>query len=255
MTTQDTNKTAFLDTNALIRLFGFWEACGVAKVSMDSVIDWKDLRCKLKGNRIPIVGAFEEGDFGEVRDGLSCFKNLYQAKRTYDYFTCQVSRSEMHRVILNSRAAEGLIRRRVPRSLRNKRPLIVHRTVLKNADYRAIDDQLVECFECLSLDHGIKIPDLEESGSGVTVTNILLAAKAIWSRVLMETMDAYIYAAAIECEADYFLTADAALIDAANEINNPSGEWTYVEQALRKALGKPKAFKFPKAIRPSRSFT
>ena len=27
MTTQGMKKTAFLDTNALIRLFGFWEAC------------------------------------------------------------------------------------------------------------------------------------------------------------------------------------------------------------------------------------
>ena len=204
MTTQGANKIAFLDTNALIRLFGFWEACEVAKVSMDSVMDWKDLRCKLKGNRIPIVGAFEKGDFGELRDGLVCFKSLYQARGTYDYFTCQVSHSEMHRTILSSRATEKLSRRRVPWSLRNKRPLIVHRTVLKNADYREIDDQLNEFFECLSLDHGIKIPNLEESGFGVTAATILVTAKAIWSRVLIETMDAYIYAAAVECEADFF---------------------------------------------------
>ena len=251
MTTQGMKKTAFLDTNALIRLFGFWEACEVAKVSMDSVMDWKDLRRKLKGNRIPIVGAFEEGDFGEVRDGLVCFKSLYQARGTYDYFTCQVSHSEMHRTILSSRAAEKLRLRRVPWSLRNKRPLIVHRTVLKNADYKVIDDQLNEFFECLSLDHGIKIPNLEESGSGVTAATILVTAKAIWSRILIETMDAYIYAAAVECEADFFLSGDSALRQAAIELNNRSGEWAYAERALRKALGKPTNFRFPKGVRPS----
>lgn len=251
MTTQGMKKTAFLDTNALIRLFGFWEACEVAKVSMDSVTDWKDLRCKLKGNRIPIVGAFEEGDFGEVRDGLVCFKSLSQARCTYDYFTCQVSHSEMHRTILSSRATEKMSRRRVPRSLRNKRPLIVHRTVLKNEDYRVIDDQMNEFFECLSIDHGIRIPNLEESSSGVTATTILMTAKAIWSRVLIETMDAYIYAAAVECEADFFLTGDSALRQAAINLNKPSGEWTFAERALRKALGKPTNFRFPKGVRLS----
>lgn len=248
MTTQGINKTAFLDTNALIRLFGFWEVCESAKISMDSVSDWQDLRSRLKGNRIPMVGAFEEGDFGEVREGLRCFKSLYQAKGAYDYFTCQVSQSEMHRTILSSRATEKMSRRRVPRTLRNKRPLIVHRRALKNADYAAIDNQLKEFFECLSIDHGIKIPILEESGSGVTATTILETAKAIWSRVLIETLDAYIYAAAVECEADFFLTGDSALRQAAINLNNPSGEWAFAESALRRAIGKPTNFRFPKGV-------
>ncbi len=248
MTTQGVNKIAFLDTNALIRLFGFWEACEVAKVSMDSVMDWKDLRCKLKGNRIPVVGAFEEGDFGEVRGGLGCFKSLYQAKSNCDYFTCQVSHSEMHRTILSSRATEKLSRRRVPWSLRNKRPLIVHRTVLKNTDYNIIDDQLNEFFECLSIDHGIKIPNVEESGFGVTAATILVTAKAIWSRILIETLDAYIYAAAVECEADFFLSGDSALRRAAIKLNNPSGEWIHAERAIRRALGKPTNFRFPQGV-------
>lgn len=251
MTTQGINKTAFLDTNALIRLFGFWEVCESANVSMDSLKDLQDLRSKLKGNRIPIAGAFEGGDFGEVREGLGCFKNLCRARGSYDYFTCQVSRSEMHRTILSSRATEKMSRRRVPRTLRNKRPLIVHRTALKNADYTAIDNQLNEFFECLSLDHGIKIPNLEESGLGVTASTILVTAKAIWSRVLIETLDAYIYAAAVECEADFFLTGDSALRQAAINLNNPSGEWTYAERALRRAIGKPTNFKFPKGVKLS----
>lgn len=248
---QGTNKTAFLDTNALIKLFGFGEACEVAKVSMNSVSDWKDLRSKLKGNRVPIVGAFEEGDFGEVRDGLACFQSLFRARGTYDYFTCQVSSSEMHRTILSFRAIEKMSRRRVPRSLRNKRPLIVHRTVLQNSDYREIDDQLNEFFECLSLDHGIKIPNLEESNTGATATTIIVTARAIWSRVLIETMDAYIYGAAVECEADFFLTGDFALRQAATRLSNPSGEWTHTASALRKALGKPMNYRFPQGVRLS----
>ena len=218
---------------------------------MDSVMCWQDLRSELRGKRIPIVGAFEAGDFGGVSDGLKCFQSLYQVRADYDFLTCQVSLAEMHRAILNSRAAESMIRRRVPWSLRNKRPLIVHRTVLKNRDYTAIDDQLREFFDCLSLDHGIKIQELEVSGYGVAVEDILLTAKAIWSRVLMETMDAYIFAAAIECEADFFLTGDSVLRQAVTKLNNPTDEWTFVERAIRNALGKSRTFKFPMGVAPS----
>ena len=53
----------------------------------------------------------------------------------------------------------------------------------------------------------------------------LWSPQEIWSRILTQTMDAYIYAAAIACEADYFLTSDQALRDTANKINSPDEEW------------------------------
>ena len=255
MTTPVTTKTAFLDTNALVLLFGFWEACKIADVAMDSVASWQDLRTELEAKGMSSVDSFKSDDFKIISDGLRCFENLSDVKGSFDYFSCQVSCSELHHVILASEADESLIRRRVPWSVRKKRPLVVFRTALENSDYDRIERQLDNFFDTLLHEQRINIRILEESGYGPTVASILQTAKAIWSRLLIETMDAYIYAAAIECEADYFLTADSALIQATNSLNNPSAEWQHVEQALRDALGKPSAFKFPKGVRPSRPFT
>ena len=241
-------KTAFLDTNALVRLFGFWDTCQVAKVGMDSVSSWQDLRTALRGRRIPIIDDFKSDDFGDISSGLRCFTSLDRAKTSYDYFSCQVCLSEMHHVILSSKAVEGLIRRRISRSLIDKRPLVVYRAVLKNKDYSLIHEKLDEFFETLRLDHQIDIQILEKTSYGSSTSSILETAEAIWSRVLTETMDAYIFAAAVECEADYIVTADAALRQVSDNLNNPSDEWKYAARALRKKLGKSSTYRFPRGI-------
>ncbi len=248
MTTPVTTKTAFLDTNALLRLFGFWEACDIAKISMSSVASWGDLKTALKKGKNPIIDAFGRDAFGDIRQGLDCFKELNKAKKDCDYFSSQVCLSEMHRVILTSKATERLNLHRVPMSLMSKRPLLVHRIILKNSDYEQIEQLLKSFFDTLLIGHQINIQILEKSGSDDVITSILETAKAFWSRVLTETMDAYIYAAAIECHADFFLTGDFALREAAKSLSNPTGEWMSVAQALREALDKPKDFKFPEGV-------
>lgn len=248
MTKSNVKKTAFLDTNALVRLFGFWDTCQVAKVNMDSVGSWQDLRTALKGKRIPIIDEFKNDDFGDVSSGLRCFTSLNQAKTNYDYFSCQVCRSEMHHVILSSRAVEGLIRRRISRSLISKRPLVIYRTVLKNKDYVLIHEKLSDFFETLRQDYQIDIQILENTSYGSPASSVFETAEAIWSRVLIETMDAYIYAAAVLCEADYIVTADAALRQVSDSLNNPSDEWKFVAQALRRKLGKSATYRFPRGI-------
>lgn len=243
-------RTAFLDTNALLHLFSFWEACEIASVRMDAVASWQALRTALGKKRVPIAGRFEKNDFDNLWDGLRCFRNMDAVKGGYDFFSCLVCRSELHRVVLAAKAADGLRRRRIPNSLSNKRPLIVYRRVLTNPDYAKINKQLEDFFEALRVVYAIDIRIVEDHSTGplVQAETIFDTARELWSRVLTETMDAYIYAAAIEVEADYFLTSDAALRGAARDLSNPTGEWVFVARGLRVALSRPTKFKFPDGV-------
>ena len=215
---------------------------------MSSVNSWQDLRNAMEDQGVAIIEKFTKRDFEDVANGLSSFTNLNQAKGFCDYFSCQVSRSEMHNVILTAKAEDGMIRQRVSKSLRNKRPLLLYRAVLDNTDYEQIQEQLKNFFDTLYEDHGINIQFLEKRRHGPTVTSILDTAEAIWAHLLTETMDAYIYAAALESRADYFVTADSALRQAANNLRSSSGEWAEVAQALRQALGNPEDFTFPEGV-------
>ena len=215
---------------------------------MDSVGGWEDLRDAMKKGGIAIIDAFTRRDFEDIGSGLNCFTSLDQAKASCDYFSCQVSRSEMHHVILAAKAEDELIRQRVSKSLRSKRPLLLYRAILDNTDYVQIQEQLRDFFDTLYEEHGINIQIIEKSEHGPTATSVLHTAEVVWSHLLTETMDGYIYAAALECRADYFITADANLRQAANDLRQTSGEWANVAQALREALGNPADFKFPEGV-------
>ena len=119
-------RLAFLDTNALVNLFTFWEACQIARVSLSSVSGWEFLRQDLASATAPIVSALRSNDFQPVQTGLQCFQRLDAAKTDFGFLCCQVSRSELHHVLLSATASEELHRHKVPRSLANKRPLIVY---------------------------------------------------------------------------------------------------------------------------------
>ena len=261
MTTPVTTRTVFIDTNVLVRLFGFWEACQIAKTPMSSVNSWKELRDALKVEGVTIIEKFTKKDFEDVANGLSNFTSLNQAKESCDFFTCQVSRSEMHHVILASKAEDSLIRQRVSKSLRSKRPLVLYRSVLDDSAYDQIHKQLKCFFDTLYEVHNINIQIIERIRHGPTTTSILEIAEAVWSHILTETMDAYIYAAAIECRADFFFTTDSALIQATNSLRSSSGEWADVARALREALIRLKVldetedFNFPQGVNHRHPFT
>ena len=242
-------RTAFLDTNALLQIFAFWEACKVSQVSMDAVKSWQQLQTFGLGNG---------DDFEDIKNGMKCFQRLDQAKEDCNYFSCQVCRSEMHRVILDACALEGLIRKKVPFSVRNKRPLIVYRRVLEDEDYETINEQVNKLFEDLRVTHNIDIKILEERahGMGVSSEQIFQTAQVLWSHVLIETMDAYIYAAAIQCLADYFLTSDGALKNMINGLYSASGDWKLVANDLKVKLKShlPDNVVFPKGISPHKCF-
>lgn len=228
-------KTAFMDTNALLRMFMFWEACQMASTAMVDVEDWRKLQTALKEKDRPIMDQFNSGDFGPIQNGLQCFNALYKAQPSYNYFSCQISRAEMHRVLLSAHAHEEMNRHRIPLSLQQSRPLILHKKILNDSDYQNIEHQIKEFFETLRRDYKIDIKNVEDDrhGDSASTEDILLVAQEIWSRILTQTMDAYIYAAAIACEADYFLTSDQALRDTANKISSPDEEWKEVAEALQ----------------------
>lgn len=243
-------KLAFLDTNALVKLFTFWEACQIAKVSLSSVSGWQSLRQDLANATTPLVSSLESADFDSVQMGYRCFQRLDAAKTDFGFLCCQVSRSELHHVLLSATASEELHRHRVPRSLANKRPLIVHQLALPSNAYAEIESQIDEFFETMSDAYSIDIKVLEDPRHSYHVSSeeIFETARKIWSHVLMETMDSYIFAAAIQADADCLITSDAALRNTVNGIQQGQGEWQDVASALEAALDGNHAFSFPRGL-------
>lgn len=221
-------KTTFLDTNALVHLFLFWDACQVADCALDTVTSWQQLRTDNVSRR---------GDFKDVILGMQCFQNLHDAKEQFQYFTCQVCRSEMHRVILDHSAMETLISHMVPFSARRKRPLIIFRRGLESTDYDSIEGKLRSFFDQLRVDYAVDIKTLEDGhGADVSSELILSTAQTLWSHVLMETMDSYIFAASIQCVSDVILTSDLAFREMVNGLYHGSNEWSNVASELKSKL-------------------
>ena len=128
-------KIAFLDTNALINLFCFWEACNAAGAKLDSVASWSALKAALKG-RNKFAADLNSEDASAVGVGMKCFQSLSSGSGIYQYYSSMVCRSEMHHVVLESLGMERLVRRRIPHGLRVKRPQVLYRRALESRDYR-----------------------------------------------------------------------------------------------------------------------
>ena len=239
--TQRWPRIAFLDTNALLHMFGFWQTCDWTGIEMGGIQDINQLKLELERRNAPYIQAFRDPDFQSVTTGLKCFRALKMAKERYEFFSSQVCRSEMHRVTLSAHAHEGFHRNRVPLSLQQSKPLILYRTVLTNADYQTIDGKINQFYTVLKEDHEIDIKYIEdETNWDINLTEeILRTAQAIWSHMLIETMDAYIYSAAIAARADYFLTSDQALRATANNLWRPDNRWREVADRLRNMLESP----------------
>jgi len=250
--TQVTWKSAFLDTNALVALFSYWQVCTSNRITLDSVVSLQDLKAKL-GARIRLAKEIPADDYDPIRVGMRCFQNLTAARDRYLFYTSALCRSELHHVVLTSIASERLTRRRVPHALRVKRPQIIYRRALETSDYSTCATQLDEFIESLRLDYSVAIQEVEDPGSGAVATfeTILEAARHVWSRVLIEVMDAYIFAAALMAEVDVFVTADEALRDALSKLNEPSTLWKAAARSLNIALGKGQSEALPIAMRPT----
>ncbi len=243
------SKSAFLDTNALVSLFEFREVCNVAGLSLTSVTDWLTLKTALQKKNI-FASELNKDDAGIVFIGMKNFQKLSNNSQSYQFYSSTVCRSEMHHVLLEALGLERLLQRKVPRGLRVKRPQVLYRRALRSSDYTALQSALSEFFESLRLDYGIDIVEVERTSPGTTVRvdDVWSTAQELWSRVLIEVIDSYIYAAAVEIEADAFVTSDGSLYDALARLNKPQGEWVSLVTSLKEALGKPINAALPQPI-------
>ena len=248
-------KSAFLDTNALLNVFDFWKACHAANVPLDAVTDWAALKTAL-GKDHCFSSQISASDARNVKMGIVCFKNLTGNKGNYQYYTSSVCRSELHHVLLDALASERLVIRKIPHRLRVIRPQILYRKALESSDYSELQCDLDGFFETLRVDYGIDIVEAEQSAPGTTVSfeDVWNTAREVWSRILIDVMDSYIYAAAVELQADFFVTSDGSLIDALEHLCKPSGEWVLVTRSLKGALGKPECASLPLPIKPTGQF-
>ncbi len=247
-------KSAFLDTNPLINMFDLWKTCSYAGVQLDTVADWATLKAALaRKNRT--TAQISARDAHDVKMGIDCFRNLEGRKESYQYYTSSICRSEMHHVVLDDLASERLVKRKIPHRLRVRRPQVLYRRALESGDYLELQRDLDNFFESLRVDYGIDIVEVEQSSAGTTVTveDVWNTARAVWSRVLMDVMDSYIYAAAVEIEADVFMTSDGSLLEALANLRNPSGDWVSLTRSLKRALGMPASASLPLPMRPQLS--
>ncbi|MDE0234789.1 MAG: hypothetical protein OXM62_07255 [bacterium] len=246
--------TAFLDTNVLVRLFQFWDACQTAQIRLDAISDWENLKAALAAASVA-TGALNGIDADYVKLGMKAFQHLQTSAGDYRYVSSRVCRSEMHHVLLEGRGLEHLKLQGVPHSLRVKRPQVLYRVALNEQDYMHLDTQLETFRTALSLDYSLEVTDVEDSSVdfGVSPDGIWDDAQAIWSHILMEVMDAYLCAAAIRIKADVFITADTSLRDALNRIRDPDSDWATLAASLKRALSMKPTEELPLPLRPGRA--
>jgi len=152
----------------------------------------------------------------------------------WDFFTSQVCLSEMRHTLLEDRASERLIGLRVPYRLRRERPLILYRRSLSEDDYSNLEGEVSNFFEHL-IDYGITIQTAEEKATNFA--DVAIVAEKIWSHVLFEVMDAFVYASAVTSMADILITRDGPFRDVVHRLSNPpDAEWRSIRDSLNKVL-------------------
>ena len=240
-----------MDTNALVDIFELWEACNAAEVKLDDVGTWGELKAALE-QKDELASRISREETGRLPSSIGFFKNLKDNSGTHLYYSSIVCRSEMHHVLLESTAFEHLVIHHIPHRLRIKRPQVLFRRALQASDYRNIQDNLNDFFDGLKIDYGIDIVDVERTSSTTSITfeSIMRNAQELWSRILIEVMDSYIYAAAIEIKSDAFITSDGPLFDTLDNLNNPNSEWVSISESLKGALAIPEGASLPRPMKP-----
>ena len=184
------------------------------------------------------MSSLNRADAAFVKQGLTSFKNLSASAESYQYVSSHVAWSELHHVVLEACGLEELTRRLVPHNLRNKRPQVLYRVALEQSDYDQLNADIEQFRISLKDDYGLDVITVEDSsvGSVTDPRGIWDGARAVWSHVLMEVIDAYLYAAAVAAGADTFITTDGSLRDALNRISRPEEDWEELADSLKQAL-------------------
>lgn len=237
----------FLDSSVLMSLFQFWDACKAADATdrLHEISRWSDLETALQSAGI-ITDGVKPTD--TVSRGIRAFRRLTAASSVCLFYSSHTCWSEVHHTLLEARGLEGLVRSGVPQSLRVKRPQMLYRLALQESDYGALRHQMKQFRDSLELDYGIDVIDVEDPARRLNFTpsEVWDCAREVWSRVLMDVLDAYVYAAAILVGADIFISKDEVLRAALEMFSDESRDWT----ALREALGMTSDAAFPKPQTP-----
>lgn len=242
-----TQPGVFLDSSVLISLFQFWEACQAADAAdrLHKISRWLDLEASLQA-----AGVITDGvkPSEAISRGIASFQRLTAASSACLFYSSHTCWSRVHHTLLESRGLEGLVRNGVPQSLRDKRPQMLYRVALKDSDYDELRHQMNQFRDSMTLDYGIDVIDVEDPSRRLNLIpgEIWDCAQEVWSRVLMDVHDAYVYAAAILVGVDIFVSSDEILRLALKVFNDESKDWT----VLREALGMAPDAVFPKPQTP-----
>lgn len=230
-------RAAFLDTNGLVALFSFWDAGRDAMVRLDAISDWAGLKSALEIAGVS-SGTLNSENSEQIKTGMRLFGNLFRNVATYQYLTSHVAWSELHHVLLADLSMERMMLRRVPRSVRVKRPQMLFRAALQEADYQKLRADLAAFREAMKEEYGLNLITVEDRtvGVGPDPREIWQIAEEVWSHVLIETVDAYLYAAAIGGGASVFVTSDGSFRSAVNNLWQPQGNWKELVDSLKLAL-------------------
>ena len=206
------DKSAFLETNALVRLFEFWDVCRDAEIRLDSVNRWGELHAQLREN----ADYLRISDYGNVKVGITLFKNISASVDAEDYLlrTSRFCQAELHHTLVEYWASIHLTQDKIPFGLRTQRLIFLYDRVIDTVENQEISQKRDAFFESLRLDYGLNVmavEDLATTGSHTEYLDILETAKAIWTRVLLATMDAIILGTAIRTEASVFMSSDQAM--------------------------------------------
>ena len=106
------------------------------------------------------------------------------------------------------------------------------------------------------MDYGIDVVDVEDPSRGaiVALADIWEGARELWSHVLMDVLDAYVYVAACLVRADVFVSGDENLRHALALLHDPDSEWTPTVVSLRQALGLAPGATLPQPVTPRAAF-
>ena len=246
MTTTSHNKgdkSAFLETNALVRLFEFWDVCQDAEIRLDNVNRWSELNAQLREN----TDYLRSSDYDNVKVGITLFKNISAAVDAENYLlhTSRFCQAELHHTLVEYWASIHLTQDKIPFGLRMKRhPYFLYSKVIDTVENQEISHKLDAFFENLRLDYGLNImtvEDLTTTDSHTEYLDILETAKAIWTCALIATMDAIILGTAIRAEASVFISSDRALCKVLKRIRTDAE----LRRSLNEAIGRDATAEMP----------
>jgi hypothetical protein len=231
-----TKRIAFFDTNAILRLFDYWECCASVNLKLDGFNDITTLQAALiaAGIKIDILSG---DDLNPIHQGMTLFQASFDKKNDWDIYTSCICTSEFYHTLLEKLAAERLVSQGIPYRFALERPLIVFRKCLKGMDYSQLQKKVEKFNDELATIYNIPILIAEKTETDFDIVSD--AAAEIWSRILMDVMDTLIYASAITSMANILITRDSAFRSAVINLHKPpDSEWRGLRRSILLGLSK-----------------